>query len=240
MAQIMLGNELIEFTTRVSKRAKRINIRCNPDTSIEIVYPVGDCAMAPEEIFQMKRKWVLSARRALRGQTKAASVPRRYTDGVILPFLGDDLQIRLLEAPGKRITIQRQDTCLGITLPQRAQNDEASVKSAVIQFYRREAKIYLPQRTSQLASKFGFEFNNIRIKHQKTRWGSCSAKRNLNFNLRLMMAPADAIDSVIIHELCHLRFLNHSQQFWNLVAQCCPDHQYWRQWFKDNGRQLVF
>ena len=240
MSQILLGEETIEFTTRVSKRAKRISIRCHPDSSFEIVYPAGDCAIAPEEIFQMKRKWVLRKRQALRDGSKDAVVPRRYVDGAILPFLGEELQIRLVEMPDKRIIANRQETCLVVTLPRYAQNAEDAVKSAVIAFYRREAKTYLPQRTSQLASKFGFEYNRIRIKNQKTRWGSCSAKRNLNFNLRLMMAPADAIDSVIIHELCHLKFLNHSRHFWNLVAQCFPDYRHWQQWFKDNGRRLVF
>lgn len=240
MSQILLGGEIIEFTTRVSKRAKMISIRCNPDSRFEIVYPAGECAIAPEEIFQMKRKWVLGKRQALRDGSKDAIVPRRYIDGTVLPFLGDELQLRLVEGPSKRISAHRQEKCLVVALPRHAQDDEDAVKSAVIEFYRREAKTYLPQRTSQLASKFGFEYNSIRIKNQKTRWGSCSAKRNLNFNLRLMMAPADAIDSVIIHELCHLRHLNHGRPFWNLVAQCSPDHRYWRQWFKDNGRNLVF
>ena len=240
MSQILLGDEAIEFTTRISKRAKRISIRCNPNGMFEIVYPAENCAIAPEEILRMKRAWVLRQRQAFRDGTQTPSVPRRYVDGATLPFLGEDLRLRLIQTPGKSTSAHRRESRIEVTLPRHAFSDEDAVKSAVIEFYRRQAKSYIPQRTSRLAKRIGFEYNGIRIKNQKTRWGSCSAKRNLNFNLRLMMAPVGAIDSVILHELCHLKYLNHSLPFWNLVATICPDYRYWQQWFKDNSHRLVF
>ena len=85
----------------------------------------------------------------------------------------------------------------------------------------------------------GFKYEKVRIKNQKTRWGSCSSKRNLNFNMRLMMAPDEAIDYVIIHELCHLRELNHTPAFWRLVEACCPNFRHWRDWFKKYGASLI-
>ena len=114
------------------------------------------------------------------------------------------------------------------------------VRAVIENFYRDQAKAYLPQRVKELAESHGFVYRNVRIKNQKTRWGSCSAKHNLNFNMRLMMAPPDAIDSVIIHELCHLKVLNHSKAFWNLVERHCPDYKEWQKWFKENEHFLVF
>lgn len=240
MFKILLQEEIIEYSIRESKRAKRISIRCNSDGKFEIVYPAGLRHFAPEEVIQSKRNWILRTRKTIRNGCQDSVVLRRYVAGTVLPYLGQELHLQLVETPDRRISTYCQDSCLAVVVPRRQQLDEDAVKSAVIGFYRQQAKIYLPLRTSQLASRHGFKYNNIRIKNQKTRWGSCSAKGNLNFNLRLMMAPAGAIDSVIIHELCHLKVLNHSQSFWDLVDQCYPDYRYWKQWFKENGRKLVF
>ena len=99
---------------------------------------------------------------------------------------------------------------------------------------------YMPARVAELAAIHGFDYAVVRIKNQKTRWGSCSAKGNINLNLRLMMAPDPVIDYVIIHELCHLRELNHSLAFWALVESCCPDYRRWRNWLKQLGPCLIF
>ncbi len=72
---------------------------------------------------------------------------------------------------------------------------------------------------------YNFEFNRISIRNQKTRWGSCSRKKNLNFNYRIMYLPEKVIDYIIIHELCHLKEFNHSKNFWNLVQVALPDYK---------------
>ena len=78
-------------------------------------------------------------------------------------------------------------------------------RGAIEAFYRELAKNYLPERVRELAAAHGFQYARVRVKNQKTRWGSCSSKGNINLNLRLMMAPEQAIDYVIVHELCHLQ-----------------------------------
>ena len=79
----------------------------------------------------------------------------------------------------------------------------------------------------------------VRSQNQKSALGSCSAKRNINLNLRLMMAPDAAIDYVIIHELCHLRELNHNRAFWALVEFYCAEFRHWKAWFKEHGSRLI-
>ena len=120
MSQILLGDEAIEFTTRISKRAKRISIRCNPNGMFEIVYPAENCAIAPEEILRMKRAWVLRQRRAFRDGTQEPFVPRRYVDGALLPFLGEDLRLRLIQTPGKSTSAHRRESRIEVTLPRHA------------------------------------------------------------------------------------------------------------------------
>ena len=81
-------------------------------------------------------------------------------------------------------------------------------------------------------------YNQFRIKEQKTRWGSCSKRNNLNFNWKIIMAPEKVIDYVIIHELCHLVHFNHSKEFWNLLAFYMPDYKEQAEWLKNNGISL--
>jgi hypothetical protein len=91
--------------------------------------------------------------------------------------------------------------------------------------YRERARTRITQRIETLNRYYGFSYNRISIRDQKTCWGSCSKQRNLNFNYRLLFLPSRICDYVIIHELCHLKELNHSKRFWNLVAHSMPDYQ---------------
>ena len=79
----------------------------------------------------------------------------------------------------------------------------------------------------------------IAIRDQKSRWGSCSRKGNLNFNWKLIMAPPPALDYVVIHELCHLHEFNHSPRFWQLVAAQMPEYESWKKWLKQHGPELT-
>ena len=89
---------------------------------------------------------------------------------------------------------------------------------------RREARKVLPVRLAELAAEHGFEYNQVRIKHNVSNWGSCSSKGNINLNLNLMRLPEHLRDYVMIHELCHLRYMNHGPKFHALLESVCPGH----------------
>ncbi len=97
----------------------------------------------------------------------------------------------------------------------------------------------IPERVKYYALKMGVTYGNITIRNQKTRWGSCSSKKNLNFNCLLMLAPIEVLDSVIVHELCHLKEMNHSKRFYNEVLRVYPDYYKWHNWLKENGSSLI-
>lgn len=90
---------------------------------------------------------------------------------------------------------------------------------------RQEAKNVLPPRLMELAGQYGFEVNGVRIKHNVSNWGSCSVKGNINLNLNLMRLPEYLRDYVMIHELCHLKYMNHGQEFHALLESLCPGHR---------------
>jgi predicted metal-dependent hydrolase len=103
----------------------------------------------------------------------------------------------------------------------------------------KKARAYLPERVGHYASLIGVRPGRITIRCQKTRWGSCSAKGNLNFNCLLMLCPPEVIDSVVVHELCHLKEMNHSARFYGLVRGYCPGYDRCRRWLKDKGTVLM-
>ena len=97
----------------------------------------------------------------------------------------------------------------------------------------------LPEKVSRFAQQLGVSYGRITIRSQRTRWGSCSAKGNLNFNCLLMLCPEEVQDYVVIHELCHRKEMNHSTAFWAEVERHCPDYRIHRKWLKDNGTSLI-
>ncbi len=112
-------------------------------------------------------------------------------------------------------------------------------KEDEIKLLTKQAKVVIPERAEYFAEIMGVKYNRISIRHQVSRWGSCSGKGNLNFNCLLMLCPKEVQDYVVIHELCHLKELNHSQRFWNEVAKYCPDYKSCKQWLKTNGSQII-
>ena len=108
-----------------------------------------------------------------------------------------------------------------------------------IEVLARQAAVDIPERVAYHAKAMGLTYGRITIRRQKTRWGSCSVKGNLNFNYLLMLCPEEVREYVVIHELCHRLEMNHSPRFWAEVAKRCPDYARQRKWLKENGGSLI-
>lgn len=102
-----------------------------------------------------------------------------------------------------------------------------------------KAALIIPERAAYFAPLVGVDYGRITIRSQRTRWGSCSAKGNLNFNCLLVLAPPEVLDYVVVHELCHRKYMNHSEAFWAEVAKILPDYRLHRLWLKEKGGALM-
>ncbi len=102
-----------------------------------------------------------------------------------------------------------------------------------------KAREVIPERVAHYAPLFGVTYGRITIRRQKSRWGSCSSKGNLNFNCLLMLTPSEVIDSVVVHELCHRKEMNHSKKFYAEVLRVFQDYRKWDKWLKEKGDTLL-
>ncbi len=123
-----------------------------------------------------------------------------------------------------------------------AQEEQGAVEkltSEEIQSLAEKALEYIPKRVEYYAPLVGVDYGRITIRNQKTKWGSCSSKGNLNFNCLLMLTPPEVIDSVVVHELCHRKEMNHSKKFYSEVLRVYPEYKRWNKWLKDNGNAIM-
>ena len=106
-------------------------------------------------------------------------------------------------------------------------------------YFRARAKSYFASRVAHFAAKMGVDYGKIVIRDQKTRWGSRSSSGTISFNWRLMLAPKEVLDYVVVHELAHIREMNHSRAFWHEVEKVLPDYEKRRRWLKEHGSELT-
>ena len=209
-ATVNLDDSKLTYRVRHSRKARYLRLQINPQTGLEVVIPRG-CNLEEAEKFVFKKKeWIL---RHLPSVTAVEE----------FMYLGTKIRTRQrydLFLKKHRLTLNK-DTLL-IESPSGGSEDVNYIFNV---WLKRRAKIYLPERTRILAEKYGFEFKKLGIRNQKTRWGSCSASGNISLNYRLMKYRKELIDYVIIHELCHLKELNHSKKFWKLVEAIIPEYK---------------
>jgi len=113
------------------------------------------------------------------------------------------------------------------------------IDKVIENWYRKQARTIIVEQVNKYCKLLGVNFNRLVIKDTKTRWGSCSIKGNLNFNYNLIKMPKQILEYVVIHEVCHLKYLNHSKEYWNLVGKICPEYKDRIRWVKQNGLRFI-
>lgn len=139
----------------------------------------------------------------------------------------------------EKFLLEKRDWILKQIKRREIQNHKAFqlglLSDAEIRKLKRDAKKIIPARVAFYAQRAGISYNRVYIRIQKSRWGSCSADGNLNFNALLVLMPPQVLDSVVVHELCHRRHMNHSRAFYDEVIRIFPEYKKWDKWLKENG-----
>ena len=159
-------------------------------------------------------------------------------DGLVVraPIKATDKDINVFVVKHKRWI---ENHLLKMKEREKALNSIEPLSMSDIQALADKALAVIPDRVKYYAEKIGVTYGRITIRNQRSKWGSCSAKGNLNFNCLLMLAPPEVLDSVIVHELCHRKEMNHSDKFYAEVLRVFPDYHKWDKWLKENGGLLI-
>lgn len=209
----------IRYSLRVSPRARQARLQVKPFGGLEIVIPRRFPRREVPRLVEQHAGWI---RRQLEHQARLRAAVR-LPDAIRLAF-DDSITGIEYARPRPGTTPDLFTTPCDNSL--RLQSDDfESQLGELRQWIRARAEDCLPPLLQELSRQTGLVFKRVSIRSQKTRWGSCSARGNISLNDQLLFLPRASVEYLMIHELCHLRHLNHSRAYWQLVAQHCPDYR---------------
>ncbi len=209
-----------QIDVRRSVRARRLSLRVsNLDGRVTLTMPAGMNLRAAREFAEEKAKWIASAVARL-------PCPTLVDVGVEIPVEGE---MRMIVA-GAEATAKLADGAIKVPA-----DSAAPAAKALLQELAHERLTSAAQRYSRA---IGRDFRRLTLKDTRSRWGSCSEKGNLMFSWRLILAPPSVLDYVAAHEVTHLRHMDHSRAFWNMVRAVCPEYQTSRNWLRREGAGL--
>jgi predicted metal-dependent hydrolase len=214
----------------VRSRRKSIAIFVRPDGTVEVRTPQEMPEASIRAFVEKHADWVRKHQK--RAQKYAPPPPKRYQEGEKFLWLGREYPLKIVPRQRAALTFDGQAFRLAKSALPRAEE-------AFTRWYKAQAALVLSLRLPGLAKKHGFKYEKVRITSARTRWGSCSAKGTLSFTWRLVMAPPEVVDYVIVHELVHTKIANHSKEFWTRVGETMPDYKSHRSWLKCNGKLLT-
>jgi predicted metal-dependent hydrolase len=218
----------IEINKLVRARRRTIALIVERDGSLTVRAPKRAALRDIEQFIHEKTSWILRTREKLLAIPKAAG--KEFIEGEKFSFLGTEYELKLVSPQRPPLKFDNEFR-LGSTSQGRA-------ALLFTRWYKEQALIVISERVQHYAALHGFQPKQVKISSAKTRWGSCTSTGSLNFTWRLVMAPLEVIDYVVIHELAHLRVHNHSAKFWKLVESIEPQFKVRRKWLRLNGEML--
>jgi len=219
--EVAVGNPPIPVTVRRSGRARRMTLRVSRlDGRVTLSVPPFVREAEARRFARSREAWL---RKAL--DNVEAPVP--VCDGLILPIEGREVRVSLHER-------NRPPVLVGDRIMVRP--DRAG--PALLAFLKARARDRLVAASDRYAQDLGENYAALTLRDTRSRWGSCSSQRRLMYSWRLIMAPPPVLDYVAAHEVAHLRRMDHSQEYWQIVDGLCPDHRACRAWLRENGPGL--
>ncbi|KAF0814584.1 hypothetical protein IGB42_00638 [Andreprevotia sp. IGB-42] len=219
--RLELGSRTLDYTLKRSARRRSIGLKIGGD-GLTVTLPARAPVAEAERVIRLKADWIL---RHL--DTPRAAAPQLAGGGQVL-WLGSP---RMLIANAGRARLD--DATLALAAP------PDQLPAAFARFCQRAARPYFLQRVALWQQRMNLVARRVLLTSARTRWGSCTAAGDVRLSWRLMQAPPEVIDYVIIHELAHLAELNHSPRFWAVVAAVCPDWKKQRDWLGEHGAALL-
>ena len=221
----------IKIDKLIRSKRRTIALIIERDGSFTVRAPLRAPHAAIETFIQQKADWITRTREKIKSTSMAGQfLGKQYAGGEKFLFLGSSFDLKLVGS--QRHSLHFDD---GFTL---SRAEQIKGEQAFTRWYKERALEIISERVKQYAQQYNFTPKQVKISSAKTRWGSCSPNGTLNFTWRLVMAPLDVIDYVVVHELTHLHVKDHSNTFWKAVETIYPDYKKQRKWLRENGGKL--
>lgn len=234
---VKAGDIELRYTLARSRR-KTIGIAIDKNGLIKVTSPFGVSESYINELIQKKLQWILKKLAELEAHLANGKTPKLFQDGEKFLYLGKELELKITYSNYKKAYTGIKGESIIIDAPT-GFNLEA-VKHLLRLWYIEQFRQIAVQRIEHYSAVIGVFPKKIAIREQKTRWGSCSTGGSISLNWKLVMAPLEIVDYVVIHELCHMKVMNHSKEFWDTVGAYFPNYKDCRGWLKRNSNVLDF
>ena len=217
--------EFGEINVRTMSNASRISIKVAPNGSLRISAPKFTPKFAIASLLKSSRQEI---RKMVNSQRKLYDTDRQIGKSHSL-VIQTNIGMQTVSTIGTTIfaTTTSQENVISADFQQ-------EIRQEVLKALRKEAKSYLPRRLRYLADQYDFSYEKTKLTHASSRWGSCSSSGTISLNIALMSLPFELIDYVLVHELCHTKFMDHSDSFWELVGQFDPSYKLHRKLLKQH------
>jgi predicted metal-dependent hydrolase len=225
MSLALDDGKVLEISIRTSSRARRLRL-VSGIRGVEAVVPANYDHSKLQEFLDEKRDWIIKTVKYYDGLRQRAG----YTDFDLIYYLGKKYKVKLVK---DRLPSAIVSEALGTATFH--MTDMRRYKQEIERWYKEQTTRIIAERLPALSARLGLAYNKATVKRQRSRWASCSRKKNLNFSLLLAAAPIQVIDYVIVHELCHILEMNHSERFWRLVESADPDYKEHKKWLDDHS-----
>lgn len=229
----IINSQTISYTIKRSSKAKYVRLEVRPETGLTVIITRSYKPDQIPEILKEKERWI-SGKLAKYGHIQQSGNTRSLKKGDTVPYLGRNLKVVIRRSEGniESVSVERNRLVVNLIVGNNGLN------LLLERWYRMQAAQLIEKKANKISTSMDLRYGRLAIRGQKTRWGSCSQKGNLNFNWKLIMVPEPVIDYVIIHELAHLKEMNHTKRFWQLVEQYCPQWHNHRKWLRDHAMEL--
>jgi hypothetical protein len=224
----------VRLRLRRSRRAWRLRILVERSGAVTVVLPERTPIAEVPGALAEHADWI--ARTVERTRRRTAPVGPELADGRTLVVGGVPHVVRVRpRALGEAARVSRRTGEIHVEVPPLAGR---SVRSLVREWLVAAARAEIPGHVQRVAEELGTSIGAVAVRDQRTKWGSCSGTGSLSFNWRLLLAPPEVLDYVVVHELCHLRELNHSARFWRHVRAARPEYERARAWLAEHAESL--
>lgn len=237
--ELIYKGQTIVYTIEYEKRKKTI-LSIDPSGFVKLKAPKGADEAQLIKAIEDKAHWVLEQLGRIQLKSGIFEQPRekRFLEGESFLYLGKSYPIEISEDPTfEKSKVVFDGKVLSITV---SSVNESAIRDALLKFYTRECRQLILKRIAFYQSLFKVKPSSIEIKDTPSKWGLCSSERKIVFNWKLIMAPQDVLDYVVVHEMCHLVHMNHDRSFWRLVGKILPDHEKRTEWLARNGAEMSF